>query len=558
MVNNLIQPNSPHPHKSAPGALELGIVLTLPHGRSDFQTGLRFLQDYLRQFDIGPNDVRVSIIPYGRGVYTRNAFNLTKYSNKEDVINAVGRIYYSNGDYTDTGKGIQYMHTAQLIPGVVRPGVTRIGLVITDGDSQEPIKTAQQAKAARDKGITMFALGVGDRIKDQELYNIAGDESRVARVENYKQLNKIINKLAKMTCVKQEKTTTPPPSTACGVLNPADVYFVFSQADLGLRDTVWATGFIAQTISSKEMEEGFQYGVISGSCPDDTGFALNEYRSVTDIRERLKSYQTSKLTPLAKKLLKDGFTSAKGGRTDAQKVAVFVVSGNKSLSTIGQQISELTAQAVKVFIADPTYSNVKFSGATTLQGDYSAMHPTPSLIHTDIENIYTQAQRENLYLYTGTTGKPLSIHRHNGKTFIYTQAQRENLYLYTGTTGKPLSIHRHNGKTFIYTQAQRGNLYLYTGTTGKPLSIHRHNGKTFIYTQAQRENLYLYTGTTGKPLSIHRHNGKTFIYTQAQRENLYLYTGTTAALISCYCTYNCMHDVCHCSHVNHVFIDNYS
>ncbi|KAH9515013.1 hypothetical protein Btru_021667 [Bulinus truncatus] len=398
--------------------LELGIVLDASSsiGRSDFQTGLRFLQDYLRQFDIGPNDVRVSIIPYGRGVYTRNAFNLTKYSNKEDVINAVGRIYYSNGDYTDTGKGIQYMHTAQLIPGVVRPGVTEIGLVITDGDSQEPIKTAQQAKAARDKGITMFALGVGDRIKDQELYNIAGDESRVARVENYKQLNKIINKLAKMTCIKQEKTTTPPPSTACGVLNPADVYFVFSQADLGLRDTVWATGFITQTISSKEMEEGFQYGVISGSCPDDTGFALNEYRSVTDIRERLKSYQTSKLTPLAKKLLKDGFTSAKGGRTDAQKVAVFVVSGNKSLSTIGQQISELTAQGVKVFIADPTYSNVKFSGATTLQGNYSAMQST------DLIN----------------------------------------------------------------------------------------------------------------------------------------YLCTTAALISCYCAYNCMHDVCHCSHVNHLFIDNYS
>lgn len=41
-----------------------------------------------------------------------------------------------------------------------RKGVTRIGVVITDGNSTNPYRTKDQAQAVKNKGISMFAIGM--------------------------------------------------------------------------------------------------------------------------------------------------------------------------------------------------------------------------------------------------------------------------------------------------------------------------------------------------------------------------------------------------------------
>lgn len=62
-------------------------------------------------------------------------------------------------------------------------------------------KTKSQASIARENGIIMFALGVGDMVGQTELFNIAGDNSRIFRVESYSNLTSIINTLTNKTCV---------------------------------------------------------------------------------------------------------------------------------------------------------------------------------------------------------------------------------------------------------------------------------------------------------------------------------------------------------------------
>ncbi|XP_055863252.1 collagen alpha-5(VI) chain-like [Biomphalaria glabrata] len=366
--------------------LELGIVLDSSSSirGSDFVKGITFLQDYLQQFDIGSDTMRVSIIPFAKGIYTNNAFNLTTYTTKEDVISAIGRITHEKGLYTDTGKGIKYMREVQLNDEVVRPGVIKIGLVITDGNSQDSKITAAEAEAARDSGIVMFAVGVGNEIGDRELLNIAGDMSRVAKVDNYDQLNSIIKSLANMTCIKKESTTTISPNEqgdepTCGEKNPTDIYFLFSPADLGTEKTIWTTDFILRTIVSEDIKTGFRYGVISGSCPDDEGFNLDRYSTAKEIRNRLKSYETSKLISLSKQLADSGYTSERGARPNAKKVAVLVVSGVKSAELVSKQVKNLLDQGITVFIADPTDSGVKIEGATTLKGQSLAQ--AEELIH---------------------------------------------------------------------------------------------------------------------------------------------------------------------------------
>ncbi|KAH9515009.1 hypothetical protein Btru_021656 [Bulinus truncatus] len=353
--------------------LELGIVLDSSSSirNRDFKTGIKFLQDFLSQYEVSsePNGVRVSIISYGKGIYPEIGFNLTTYDTKEEVIDAIGKIPHKAGLYTDTGKAIKYMHQYQLADGIVRPGVTKIGIVITDGNSQEWKVTKSAAEEARNDGINMFAIGVGQGIRDEELLNIAGDPSRVTKVDNYDKLNSIKETLAHQTCfVEQKSTTTPPPQDdPCGVANPADIFFVFSPANLGQDGTTWATSLISITVDSEDMNTGFRYGVISGSCPDDAGFNLDRYSNVDDIKLRLKSYDRSQVQALVQTLTTDGFTAERGARDNARKVAVIVADG-KNVRELEDEVATLTSNGVQVIIANPSDRELTVAGAIVLKG----------------------------------------------------------------------------------------------------------------------------------------------------------------------------------------------
>lgn len=65
-----------------------------------------------------------------------------------------------------------------------------------------------------------------------------------------------------------------------------------------------------------------QYGVVSGDCPDDEGFALNAYSTVEAIRSRLDHYDRNNLAALVSKSSRVAFTEERGSRAEASKVAV--------------------------------------------------------------------------------------------------------------------------------------------------------------------------------------------------------------------------------------------
>lgn len=46
-----------------------------------------------------------------------------------------------------------------------RPNVPNIGIVITDGESnRDPERTIPTANSAKDKGIILFSIGIGDQV----------------------------------------------------------------------------------------------------------------------------------------------------------------------------------------------------------------------------------------------------------------------------------------------------------------------------------------------------------------------------------------------------------
>ncbi|KAI8783081.1 collagen alpha-6(VI) chain, partial [Biomphalaria glabrata] len=337
-------------------SLELGIVLDSSSSIwvEDFKKSIKFLQTFLQQLVIDKDSVRVAIIPYSNEVHTKNSFNLNTYNTKKDVLNAIGKISHEQGNATYTNKGIKYMRERQLSNAVVRPGVTRIGLVITDGESHEPDLTAAEAKLARDSGIVMFAVGVGSNITDKELFNIAGDHSRVNHVNNFDNLNNIIQSLIRKTCTKGQK-------------NPTDIYFVFSPSYLGYEITLWTKELISSIIS-RDVNKVMKCGLLSDPCPSNVRFKLESYSTAKEITKELNPYTANKLPALIQQLADSGYIAQRGARPNARKVAVLVVEGVKSAELVSNQVKNLLNKGITVFIADPTKSGAKIKGVTTLKG----------------------------------------------------------------------------------------------------------------------------------------------------------------------------------------------
>ncbi|KAK3789910.1 hypothetical protein RRG08_015696, partial [Elysia crispata] len=57
-----------------------------------------------------------------------------------------------------------------------RPNVRHVLIVLTDGNSQKLDVTKAAADRAAERGLYVFAIGVGNRISEEELHNIASDD----------------------------------------------------------------------------------------------------------------------------------------------------------------------------------------------------------------------------------------------------------------------------------------------------------------------------------------------------------------------------------------------
>ncbi|BFZ19087.1 hypothetical protein BsWGS_22126 [Bradybaena similaris] len=155
----------------------------------------------------------------------------------------------------------------------------------------------------------------------------------------------------------------------CGELNPSDIYFAFSPADLDADSITWITSFIGRVISAPDMDVGFRYGVVSGSCPNDAGFDLDTYSTVEAYKSRLKQYNDRQLPKVIKRLLGYAYSAQSGGRADVSKVAVIVASGDdQEAEELPSHVDQLVKNGVKVYIADPSYRGLKVKGAVTLIG----------------------------------------------------------------------------------------------------------------------------------------------------------------------------------------------
>ncbi|XP_071774299.1 collagen alpha-1(XII) chain-like isoform X1 [Centroberyx gerrardi] len=166
-------------------------------GRLNFKTIRAFIGRMVGVFDISPERVQIGLAQYSGDPKTE--WHLNAHRTRESLLEAVANLPYKGGN-TLTGLALNYILQNNFKENVgMRPKSRKIGVLVTDGKSQDDIITNSQN--LRDQGIELYAIGVKNA-DENELRSIATDpdEIHMYNVADFSFLLDIVDNLTDNLC----------------------------------------------------------------------------------------------------------------------------------------------------------------------------------------------------------------------------------------------------------------------------------------------------------------------------------------------------------------------
>uniref|UniRef100_A0A674BWJ9 Collagen type XII alpha 1 chain n=1 Tax=Salmo trutta TaxID=8032 RepID=A0A674BWJ9_SALTR len=166
-------------------------------GRLNFKTIRAFIARIVGVFDISPERVMIGMVQYSGDPKTE--WHLNAHPTRDGLLKAVADLPYKGGN-TMTGMALKYILQNNFKPNVgLRKDSRKIGVLITDGKSQDEIITSSQV--LRDKNIELYAIGVKNA-DENELRSIASDpdDIHMYNVNDFSFLLDIVDELTINLC----------------------------------------------------------------------------------------------------------------------------------------------------------------------------------------------------------------------------------------------------------------------------------------------------------------------------------------------------------------------
>uniref|UniRef100_A0A3Q1GTV3 Matrilin-1 n=1 Tax=Acanthochromis polyacanthus TaxID=80966 RepID=A0A3Q1GTV3_9TELE len=163
----------------------------------NFELVKKWINQIVDKLDVSDSKAHVGLVQYSSSV--KLEFPLDRYKNKKDLKDAVKKMAYMERG-TMTGQALNFMTENSL---GARPGVTKVGIVFTDGRSQDYIGDA--AKRVKENGFKMYAVGVGNAVED-ELKEIASEPTgeHYFYTADFKTMSQIAKKLQINICQEED------------------------------------------------------------------------------------------------------------------------------------------------------------------------------------------------------------------------------------------------------------------------------------------------------------------------------------------------------------------
>ncbi|XP_033979680.1 collagen alpha-1(XII) chain-like [Trematomus bernacchii] len=185
-------------------------------GRLNFKTIRNFLARMVSVFDISPDRVQIGLAQYSGDPKTE--WHLNAHSTKDSLLDAIANLPYKGGN-TMTGMALNYILQNNFKTSAgMRKNSRKIGILITDGKSQDEIVFTSQS--LRENGIELYAVGVKNANED-ELRAIASDpdDIHMYNVNEFMFLLDIVDELTINLC---NSVKDPVPLSAVKNMNVYD------------------------------------------------------------------------------------------------------------------------------------------------------------------------------------------------------------------------------------------------------------------------------------------------------------------------------------------------
>nr|XP_046167949.1 matrilin-4-like [Oncorhynchus gorbuscha] len=184
----------------------IDLVLLIDGSKSvrpqNFELVKQFVNQVVDSLDVSAHGTRVGLVQYSSHV--RTEFALKMYEKADDIKKAVMNVEYMEKG-TMTGLALKHMMENSFSEAEgARKNIPRVGLVFTDGRSQDDI--TEWAKKAKEEGITMYAVGVGKAVED-ELREIASEplDKHFFYTTDFTFINQIAENLKLNVCAEESQ-----------------------------------------------------------------------------------------------------------------------------------------------------------------------------------------------------------------------------------------------------------------------------------------------------------------------------------------------------------------
>uniref|UniRef100_A0A3B4FJG1 Collagen alpha-1(XII) chain-like n=1 Tax=Pundamilia nyererei TaxID=303518 RepID=A0A3B4FJG1_9CICH len=166
-------------------------------GRLNFKTIRAFIARMVGVFDIGPDRVQIGLAQYSGDPKTE--WHLNAHRTRESLLDAVSNLPYKGGN-TMTGLALNYILQNNFKEDVgMRPSARKIGVLITDGKSQDDVIANSQN--LRNQGIELYAIGIKNA-DENELRSIASEPNDIHmyNVADFSFLLDIVDRVSDNLC----------------------------------------------------------------------------------------------------------------------------------------------------------------------------------------------------------------------------------------------------------------------------------------------------------------------------------------------------------------------
>lgn len=140
----------------------------------------------------------MSVQKYSSDAETR--FYLDQFSDRQEYLNAMN--FYFDGGKTETNLALREMRNNQLRRGQ-RSNVRKVGILVTDGKSNNPKETFEEAMKLRNdiENSTILGVAVGNA-NENELKSIINSPSdkNLFKISNFDNFNQISSRLLDAVC----------------------------------------------------------------------------------------------------------------------------------------------------------------------------------------------------------------------------------------------------------------------------------------------------------------------------------------------------------------------